>query len=326
MEFLALLALCCLLPILLVTGLIGFWIGTASARSSPKPADQFANLVYFWLETNQLDTDTAERVLRLLEQEGATLRTEAQPVLPVSPSPEESETATSVSPLHEVLQASSAQTAADLPIRPAPTTPPSTVTNRIGPIFAALLSLGTRRMLLVIGTFLLLISSLVLVIFNWNSFLPIVQVGILAALTGGLWGLGRWMGQREALATAGRNLSSIAALLVPIVVFSFTRPGLLNLATDTALLVVSSVSMAIYIGGAWYTRRVFYSLAASSAAIGVLVSAFWQWDVALQWQPVWAFGWWFATLVVTHRLARSSAALLALGPRVMQWAGRCRCW
>ncbi len=323
MEFLALLALCCLLPILLITGLIGFWIGKSLSGSSPKPADQFANLVYFWLETNRLDTDTAERVLRLLEQEGATLRAKAQPAPPASPSPETSETVTSVSPLPEVLQASSATVAAALPIHPAPapTAPPSTVTDRIGPIFAALLSLGTRRMLLVIGTFLLIISSLVLVIFNWNSFLPIVQVGILAALTGGLWGLGWWMGQREALATAGRNLSSIAALFVPIVVFSFTRPGLLNLATDTALLVVSGVSMAIYIGGAWYVRRVFYSLAASAAAIGVLVSAFWQWDVGLQWQPVWAFGWWFAALVVTHRLVHSSAAPLALGPRVMQWAG-----
>ncbi len=345
---LLLLVLCCLLPLLLTAWGVGLGMGMMVKSFKIKPEDQFANLVRFWLQTKQIDSATAEQVLLLLQKQGVTAPADVvsaplaphapepspeppvtHPVTPVTPpsivppsmmpaAPESAVTPSRMAPSPPVT--TEPVTPSSLP--PSPLLPPQPArADRIPAIFAALLSLGTRRMLLVIGAFLVVISSLVLVIFNWNSFLPIVQVGILAVLTGGLWGLGRWVEQREGFAAAGRNLSSVAALLVPIVIFSLTRPGLLNLDTDTALLVVSSLSMLLYIGGAYATRRVFYSVAASAAAVGVLGSAFWQWEVATRWQSVWAFGLWFIALLVARWLARSSAAPLALGPRIIQWAG-----
>ncbi len=343
---LLLLVFCCLLPMLLTAWGVGLGMGIMATNFKIKPENQFANLVRFWLQTKQIDAATAEQVLLLLQKQGATVPADVrsappapnqpeplmseveQPVTPVSipsivpPSmmpaaPESAVTPSSMAPSPVTTEP---VTPSSLP--PSPLLPPQPArADRIPAIFAALLSLGTRRMLLVIGAFLVVISSLVLVIFNWNSFLPIVQVGILAVLTGGLWGLGRWVEQREGFAAAGRNLSSVAALLAPIVIFSLTRPGLLDLNTNTALLVVSSLSMLLYIGGAYATRRVFYSVAASAAAVGVLGSAFWQWEVATRWQSVWAFGLWFIALLVARWLARSSAASLALGPRIVQWAG-----
>ncbi|OAN44940.1 hypothetical protein A6A03_15845 [Chloroflexus islandicus] len=345
---LILLVLCCLLPLLLTAWGVGFGMGMMATGFKIKPEDQFAQLVRFWLQTKQIDAATAEQVLLLLQKQGATAPADvrsappapnppeplpepavAQPVTPVAtpsivpPSmmpaaPEPAVAPSSMAPSSPVT-AEPVTPASAPPSPPLPSQPSRA--DRIPPIFAALLSLGTRRMLLVIGAFLVVISSLVLVIFNWNSFPPIVQVGILAILTGGLWGLGRWVERREGFAAAGRNLSSVAALLVPIVIFSFTRPGLLNLDTDTALLTVSSLSLLLYIVGAYATRRVFYSVAASAAAVGALGSAFWQWEVATRWQSVWAFGLWFIALLVARRLARSSAAPLALGPRIVEWAG-----
>lgn len=345
---LLLLVLCCLLPLLLTAWGVGLGMGMMVKSFKIKPEDQFANLVRFWLQTKQIDSATAEQVLLLLQKQGVTAPADvvsaplaphapepspepavAHPATPVTPpsivppsmmpaAPESAVTPSRMAPSPPVT--TEPVTPSSLP--PSPPLPPQPArADRIPAIFAALLSLGTRRMLLVIGAFLVVISSLVLVIFNWNSFLPIVQVGILAVLTGGLWGLGRWVEQREGFAAAGRNLSSVAALLAPIVIFSLTRPGLLNLDTDTALLAVSSLSMLLYIGGAYATRRVFYSVAASAAAVGVLGSAFWQWEVATRWQSVWAFGLWFIALLVARWLARSSAAPLALGPRIIQWAG-----
>ncbi|WP_322511462.1 SCO7613 C-terminal domain-containing membrane protein [Chloroflexus sp.] len=363
--------LLCISPLFLIAGAVGFFLG-ARTKNPLNIFDQFANLVRFWLQTQQIDQASAERVLALLQKHGASIPVMPEPVPPASPSSPSPQPAPTVAapsvapppapapalpiaepsiappslappapmpsmpinapqsvvpptlalPIAEPSIAPPAPATSDSspPTMPPPVAKPS-FTDRVAPLFAALLSLGTRRMLLVIGAFLVIVSSLVLVIFNWNSFLPIVQVGILAALTGGLWGLGQWMQRRDAFATAGRNLSSVAALLAPIVAFSFTRPGLLNLDTDAALLAVSSLSLLLYAGGAWRTRRVFFSLAASAAAVGVLGSAFWQWDVAVRWQPVWSFGLWLAALVMAHRLAHSSAAALALGPRIVQWAG-----
>ncbi|WP_298405727.1 hypothetical protein [uncultured Chloroflexus sp.] len=345
---LLLLVLCCLLPMLLTAWGIGFGMGLMATSFKIKPEVQFANLVRFWLQTKQIDAATAEQVLLLLQKQGTTAPADvsAAPPAPNQPEPPPvSEVEQPVTPVSSpsIVPPSMMPTAIEPAVAPSSMAPSPPVTaesvvpfsvppspplppqpsraDRIPAMFAALLSLGTRRMLLVIGAFLVVISSLVLVIFNWNSFLPIVQVGILAVLTGGLWGLGRWVEQREGFAAAGRNLSSVAALLVPIVVFSFTRPGLLDLNTNTALLAVSSLSILLYIGGAYATRRVFYSVAASAAAVGALGSAFWQWEVTVRWQPVWAFGLWFIALLVARWLARSSAAPLALGPRIVQWAG-----
>ncbi|MFN3373617.1 MAG: hypothetical protein ACK44M_08645, partial [Chloroflexus sp.] len=343
---LLLLVLCCLLPMLLTAWGIGFGMGLMATSFKIKPEVQFANLVRFWLQTKQIDAATAEQVLLLLQKQGATVPADVSAAPPAPNQPEPPLVATVAQPVTPVSNPSivppsmmpaalepavapssmapsppvTAESVVPSGVPPSPPLHPSRA-DRMPVMFAALLSLGTRRMLLVIGAFLVVISSLVLVIFNWNSFPPIVQVGILAFLTGGLWGLGRWVEQREGFAAAGRNLSSVAALLVPIVVFSFTRPGLLDLNTNTALLVVSSLSMLLYIGGAYATRRVFYSVAASVAAVGALGSAFWQWEVAVRWQPVWAFGLWFIALLVARWLARSSAAPLALGPRIVQWAG-----
>ncbi len=335
----------CLVPFIFIAGVAGFVIGRATARRAD-PRRQFADLVQFWRQSRQIDDASAEQVLRLLRIGDRASLLEpvdlvAAPAASGAPAmPAITEVAEAAAPaasgapampaITEVAEAA-APAASGAPIAPAVTNaesasaqanpPASSAPDRLGPLFAALLSLGTRRTLLVIGSFLVVISSLVLVIFNWNSFAPFVQVSLLAALTGGLWWLGRWMEQRDDLAAAGRNLSAVAALLAPVVAFSFTRPGVLGLESPLALLIVSGFSVVLYVGGAWRTRRVFYSLAASAAAIAVLMSALWQWEVAARWQPAWSFGLWALALVVAHRLARSSAAALAIGPRIAQWAG-----
>lgn len=190
----------------------------------------------------------------------------------------------------------------------------------VPPLLAALLSMGARRTLLVIGTFLVMISSLVLVIFNWNRFPALVQVAFLSAFTGGVWGVGHWMQQKTTLTTAGRNLQSVAMLMMPVVVFSFTRPGLFNLEGSLALLVTSTLSFLVYTIGAWRSQRLFYSLAASAAAGAVLISSFWWWSVPASWQPVWSFVLSGIALVTTRLLDDQHRARLALGPRIIKIA------
>ncbi|WP_298819123.1 hypothetical protein [Chloroflexus sp.] len=345
----------CSLPLILIAGVIGFFIGLSVARRAD-PRSQFADLVQFWRQTQQIDQATADRLLKLLwsremprvaesveldesRQVPSTDVADGIPA-PAQPVPEPMSMLATRSASDAPLSSLTVEPIAppdraplpeggNVPVTPvdekpfvaAADLPEASRADRLSPFVAALLSLGMRRMLLAIGTFLVVVSSLVLVIFNWNSFVPVTQVGIIAALTAGLWGLGRWLEQREDFAAAGRNLSAVAALLVPVVAFSFTRPGLLNLDPPLAFLLVSGSSALLYTIGAWLSRRLFYSLAASVAVCATMISSFWQWNVAALWQPAWSFSLWLLASIVARWLAQRSAVPLALGPRILQWAG-----
>jgi len=110
----------------------------------------------------------------------------------------------------------------------------------------ALLALRTRQTLLFLGAFLLIVSALILVVFNWASFPPILQFALLAAVCGGLWGGGYWLSERWGLAGAGAGLRLVGAALTPVVVFSLSRPGLLDLQPRGAWLLASALSLPIY--------------------------------------------------------------------------------
>ncbi|NTW00555.1 MAG: DUF2157 domain-containing protein [Oscillochloris sp.] len=179
------------------------------------------------------------------------------------------------------------------------------------PLHSALLALTTRRTLLFLGSFLLAISALTLVIFNWASFPPLIQFGLLTSVVGGLWAGGIWMARQPDLSTAGRNVQAVAALLVPVVAFALTRPGLLALSPRPSWLMVSLLSLPIYLLAAWRTERGFYSFSAAITLISVALAA--QFDMHSEWLLIplapllssyLALAWWL----------RSRTPALAAGP------------
>jgi hypothetical protein len=149
---------------------------------------------------------------------------------------------------------------------------------------AALLALGTRRTLLYLGAFLMIMSALTLLVFSWASFSATAQAAILAGTAAMLWVGGRWMTTRRDLATAGRNLQTLAALLVPLVAFGFTHPGLLDLPARPAWLFASAVSLIAYLAGAWTSRRLFYAMAAAAATQSSLLALLSTFELATAWQ------------------------------------------
>jgi hypothetical protein len=347
MEF-ALLILCLAPMIFFIGAGVGFLVGRALARSAD-PRRQFADLVRFWQQSQQIDAASAERILLLLYKQpgvqssadttqlaaqpastmtvadhtsplAATAGMPSSPPIPSMPVPVSLPKADQVLPPPPVAPA----VTVSMPTAPESTAPPTDAADdsqTVPPLLTALLSMEARRTLLIIGSFLILISSLVLVIFNWNRFPPLVQVGLLSVFTGSLWGGGYWMQRRTALVTAGRNLSSVAMLMLPVVLFSFTRPGLFDLDGRLASFVVSVLSCMVYTVAAWQSRRLFYSLTASAAACAALYSSFLWWSVDGRWQPIWSFVLWSVALIIAHQLNQSTRSMLVPGPRIVSIAG-----
>ncbi|MBX0329425.1 DUF2157 domain-containing protein [Oscillochloris sp. ZM17-4] len=179
-------------------------------------------------------------------------------------------------------------------------------------LLSALLALASRRTLLFLGSFLLAVSALTLVVFNWASFPPIIQFGLLASVVGGLWAGGAWMSRRPDLATAGRNLEAVAGLLLPVVFFALTRPGLLGLAPRDSWLTVSLLSLPLYLLAAWRTGRGFYSFSAAIAGVSAALAAQYGVDVAWLAAPLIALLTGYIALAVW---LRPRARALADGPR-----------
>jgi hypothetical protein len=180
---------------------------------------------------------------------------------------------------------------------------------------ASLLALDTRRLLLFLGTFLLLMSSLTLVVFNWNSLPPLVQFAILAGTVAAIWGGGTWMARQPTLEGAGRNLQIIASLLMPVVGFALGRPGLLDLAARPSWLLTSLVSLVTYIVASARTRRGFYGGASAVAAVSALLAALNLMSIDIGWQPLPVVLLLAVMLPLCSMLRARGAPGLAGGPR-----------
>ncbi len=324
--------------LLCVGGLPGLLLGLALGRSSrpsaaPAPRDRklylndMAEQLDAWVAAERLPADVAEEVYALIEADRAAILAPpsvANAPAPAAPLPDATpppvaapEPAAAVG--SAPARAAPAEHAADLPItstgpeptasRHGPAAPPAPPRRRLA---SALLALGTRRTLLYLGTFLLVLSGVTLVVFNWASFAPPIQTALLAGITAAIWGGGAWMTGRPDLARAGANLQAVAGLLVPVVAFAFTRPGMLDLAPRIGWLFVALACLPIYSVAAWRTRNSFYSVAAGLAGANALLAGLS--GVPLNWLPTWLLGLLTIYLFLAQRLKVFGRPDLAAGP------------
>lgn len=353
MESLFNLLFCVVLPLALLVGLLAYF-GRRSSSGGPRTVNpylpappraevagpeatslaafsSFDRLVARWAEEGRLDPAAAAQVRELLaEHVAATLAPATAPAATPAPGPMDAAglPAPSLQSAPAIALAggpadSPAWTPAAQPrpqVAPQPATPPAPKgPSQLERLRAALLALDTRRVLLFLGTFLLLMSSLTLVVFNWNSLPPLVQFAILAGTAAAIWAGGSWMARKPDLASAGRNLQIVASLLMPVVGFALGRPGLLNLSPRPAWLMTSLLSLAAYLIAARQTGRAFYSAAAAVASVSALLAGLGA--VAVGWQPAPVILLLAAMLPLTRALKSGSRPALATGPRYVALIG-----
>src|SRR5262249_58241193 len=88
---------------------------------------------------------------------------------------------------------------------------------------------------------------------------------------GGLWAGGTWVARQTGLERAGAGLQAVGGVLLPVVAFSLSRPGLLDLEPRGAWLLASALSLPLYALAAWRIRQPLFPIAGClSAASAVL--------------------------------------------------------
>lgn len=299
--------LCSIPAILIIIVLFVLWLIQRSSRShtiTPRVRITRNDLVTFdavvtrWVAEERLPPEVGATIHSLIVEDFVAAGFGAPPV--AAPAP--------------LVPAPAAPTLAPEPAPSAPPSPTPAIPQPPAPApgkrswAAALLALSSRRALLYLGAFLLVMSSLTLVIFNWASFSPIVQFALLAGATIAIWGTGTWMTRHPDLHNAGGNLQKIAAMLAPVVAFALSRPGLLDLALRPAWQLTSLLSLAVYLLVAWRTRHAFYSGATLVAALSLIFAA--PEALSLEWQFVIAC----SLLTILIPLSLRMRSFSALGP------------
>src|SRR5262245_38571367 len=301
---------CCplLLLLLLIAGI--FWLvrrssGPAAPPVLPAPIwsdaifdAQLERTLDGWVTQGRMPREIAAQVLGLLREDRSQL---------VQPAP----ALVSQSAMAAAAPIAAASPAADVP----PAIPQRPLGERL---WERLLALRTRQTLLFLGAFLLVVSALILVVFNWASFPPILQFALLAAVCGGLWGGGYWLSARWGLTGAGIGLRAIGAALTPVVAFSLSRPGLLDLTPRGGWLLASLLSLPIYALAAWRLRHVSYVVAGCLAAASAVLAALSFADP--RWLPA-ALVLVLAGYLPLARLLRRAAPELAAGPIWVAYGG-----
>src|SRR5215217_3633370 len=340
---LAALLFCVILPIILVVAAI-VWIVRKISGGSPapvvgssrQPLDEFDQLVTRWAMQGRLAND-ATRQVRVLIAEERLAQTKPVPAAPGAHSALPTVgTGSAVAPpaaqpvaeVPLVVPTVAASAPAVSPARaPLPGPLPGTLPNAAAAVATgapvpphepwgermgrALLSLRTRQTLLYLGAFLLVVSALVLVVFNWASFPPILQFTLLAGVCGGLWAGGAWLARQSGLERAGAGLQAVGAVLVPVVAFSLSRPGLLDLQPRGAWLLASALSLPIYVLAAWRLRHSLFVVAGCLSGASAVLAALS--GVDNQWLPLALVVTLLAYLLLARRLEHL-APELATGP------------
>ena len=223
MYELLLILICLLVPAALIIGGIIFFVRLSShGKSQPVEFTQSSLLKAFqkqlraWVTSGKLAEANAAAVLTLIDAELAALQ----------PTPEAAAPAVTAQPVIAAAQPviAAAQPSAVPIATPADAIPPMPPALSLAErLWSGVLALRARQMLLFLGAFLLVVSSFVLVLFNWEIIPPLVQVSLLAGVCAALWAAGEGLERRWSLPSAAAGLRAVSGVLWPFVAFIGAR-------------------------------------------------------------------------------------------------------
>jgi len=133
------------------------------------------------------------------------------------------------------------------------------------------------RWLLFLGVFLVILSSGVMTVTQWERFPAAMQYGILWLYTVVFAGVGSWLGREERLQLTSRTLQTIALLLVPVNFWAMDSFGLWGHPLEWVTVAIALVSLAVMALLLLRQRHVPWRYAFTFLGLSVL---HWGWQIA----------------------------------------------
>lgn len=176
------------------------------------------------------------------------------------------------------------------PVPVAPKPPPKPAAPPREPItwervWRTLLSERTLRVLLFVGVFLLFVSAVTLVAFNWQRFHPLVQVAFLSGFTLFFYGLGWYVRVKMGLQQSGIALVATGSLLVPVDFYAIYLSGGIfpPEAWAEVWLIASAVCLGAYVITVTALRAEFFGYLVGAAAGSLLCATLQVTGVSSDW-------------------------------------------
>ena len=155
-------------------------------------------------------------------------------------------------------------------------------------VWRTLLSERTLRALLFVGVFLLFVSAVTMVAFNWRRFSPALQIIFLTGFTLFFYGLGWYVRAKMGLRESGIALSATGSLLIPVDFYAvyLTTNIFPRTAWAEVWLLASVVCLAAYIITAALLRVEFFGYLVGAAAGSLLCAALQVIGLSTDWWTV----------------------------------------
>jgi len=152
-------------------------------------------------------------------------------------------------------------------------------------IWQTVLSERTLRAMLFLGAFLLFAAGLVLIVFNWDRFPPLVQLLIIAAFTFSFYAFGWYVRTRMRLRNSGIAITATGSLLVPLDFYAIYLSGgfAAYVSAEWIWWIASAVCLAIYSFTVWSVGAEFFGYLVAAAAGSLLCATLWIAGVSADW-------------------------------------------
>lgn len=153
-------------------------------------------------------------------------------------------------------------------------------------VWGAILSETTLRVLLYLGALFVVVAATLYITLNWNQFSPLIQAGTLLLVDLAFYGAGLFTLKKLHLRRAGATFVAIGLAILPLAIFGFSRPELIELDSRSTWTLVSLAALPVYLVTSWFIKERIFSYMSSLAALNVCWSLLYLFNLAPEWIAV----------------------------------------
>ncbi|NWJ96455.1 MAG: hypothetical protein HXX20_11795 [Chloroflexi bacterium] len=150
-------------------------------------------------------------------------------------------------------------------------------------VWNALLSDVLLRTLLYMGALFVVLGACLFTTLNWNQFPPLTQINMLLGVDLAFFGASIFTVKKLQLRKSGLTFLAISAAILPVAIYGYSRPELLNLDSRGTWSWVALLTLPVYLALTWVVVDKLFSFMSSLAILNAWFALLFQLGVAPEW-------------------------------------------